>query len=65
LFWTIAITLAMTVLVAMTVAFVASLTVGSALDPAQIAVGTAIAGAGAGARMLGVVQRSAARQDEC
>jgi hypothetical protein len=57
LFWTIAMTLTVIVLVAMTVAFVVSLIQGSAIDPAQMTVGAGITGASASVRILGLLRR--------
>ncbi len=60
LFSTIAMTLAVIVLVAMSVAFVVSLIQGSTLDPAGMAVGTGITGASVGVRSLGLMRRLSA-----
>jgi hypothetical protein len=57
MFWTITMTLAVIVLVAMTVAFVVSLIQGSSLDPAHMAVGTGITGTCAGVRIFGLMRR--------
>lgn len=60
LFWTIATTLALIVLGAMTVAFVVSLVFGGSIDPARMAVGAGIMGANvAGGGILKLLARSA------
>jgi hypothetical protein len=57
LFWTIAMTLTVIVLVAMTVAFVVSLIQGSSIDPARMTVGAGITAASASVRILGRLRR--------
>lgn len=57
MFWTITTTLAVIVLVAMTVAFVVALIQDSSIDGTQMAVGTGITGASAGVRTLGLMRR--------
>jgi ABC-type lipoprotein release transport system permease subunit len=59
-FWTMTMTLALVVLVVMTVAFVVSMVHGAPIDIEQLAVGAGITGAnGAGAQIPGLLRRFA------
>jgi hypothetical protein len=57
IFWTIRTTLALIVLVALTVAFVVSLCQGASVDPAHMAIGAGITGASARGKHLVALRR--------